>query len=96
MQSTKTQYGQSLIDIALQMLGDEERLFELCDLNDAGITECIEAGRDVIAPDFDVTKKQIVNTLKATNPASFVCEEPVETILEGIGYWAIEFDFKVS
>lgn len=90
--------GQTWVDLALQQLGDEERLFELCDLNNAGITDQLAAGTVVIATAYEVDKKTTVYALKANKPASSesLTASGGEVVEEGIEFWAIEFDFVVS
>lgn len=94
MPTTKVLHGQTWIDIALQEVGDEHRLFELCDLNNSGITDDIAAGYVATTPDFESNKKSIVNTLRKVRPASGI--SIAEELMEGIEYWGIEFDFVVS
>lgn len=93
--SVKAIAGQVWVDLVLQQLGDEERIFELCDLNDAGITDDIIAGTVVEAPVEEAERRRLVNVMKRIKPASLYYgvgdPEP-----EGIEYWAIEIDFMVS
>lgn len=88
--------GQTWVDIVLQQLGNEHRLFELCDKNNSGITEDINPGTVIQSPEFEATKKAIVSVLKATLPASDLTVQPGEPEPEGIEFWAIEFEFVVS
>ncbi|MBT1702965.1 hypothetical protein [Chryseosolibacter indicus] len=87
--------GQTWIDLAMQEVGDESRLFELCDLNDASITEEVEAGRVIQAMRVEQDKQNIVNVLRPLKPSSMYYKvgDPAP---EGIEYWAIELDFIVS
>jgi len=95
IKSIRSLSGQTWVDLALQQLGDESRLFELCDLNGVGITDELIPGREVLYPDFDFDKKDSVNTLKRIKPASD--QSLVEDDHgEGIEFWGIEFDFLVS
>lgn len=87
--------GQTWVDIVLQELGDELRLFELCDLNDAGITDDLAPSTVVQAPEADASKATVVNTLRARKPAS-IHYGTGDAQPEGIEFWAIEFDFVVS
>ncbi len=91
-------HGQTWTDLSMQELGDEERVFELADLNGVGITENVALGVDLITPVLLADKKQIVNILKATKPASGELPNPPGGVLveEGIEFWAIELDFVVS
>lgn len=88
--------GQALIDLTLQQLGDEARLFEMADLNVLGITERITVGALFQCPEVESGKKRITNLLQVKPPASSraaVIPPPTE---EGIEFWGIEFDFVVS
>ena len=60
MQFIKLGEGQAVIDIAMQELGDVERLFELCLLNDVNITDELEPGTVFTVPDFATDKKRVV------------------------------------
>lgn len=95
---TKALNGQTWVDLVLQELGDEMRLFELCDLNDAGITDDLLAGAVIDCPDYESVKRNIVSTLRASKPASasYLTLGPGEPLEEGIEFWAIEYDFIVS
>lgn len=94
----KAQHGQTWTDLSMQELGDEERVFELADANDAGITEEVEIGVELITPVLAAEKKSIVNVLKVTRPASGALPNPPggNLLEQGIEFWAIEFDFVVS
>ena len=93
-------YGQTWLDIALQELGDMERVIELAQLNGRAITDELQAGEELIVPDFDLEKRSIVQLFRnaANKPASgdtFSAAEPGSTG-EGIEFWALENDFVVS
>jgi hypothetical protein len=94
-ETIKSLYGQTWVDMAIQQLGDEARLFELCDLNDAGITDELLASTVVSAPEVEPEKKRIVNVLQKFKPACGKVSPPGEGG-EGIEFWAIEYDFVVS
>lgn len=93
---TRTLYGQTWVDLAMQQLGTEERLFELVDMNDSGITDPISAGTIIQQPALELDKKAIVNVMQSSRPASEKTISPGANIEEGIEYWAIEFDFAVN
>jgi hypothetical protein len=92
----KAMYGQTWVDLVVQQLGTEERLFELTDLNGAGITDVLQAGTIVETPTLELDKKSIVNVMQLNRPASDKATNPGATVEEGIEYWAVEFDFTVS
>jgi hypothetical protein len=100
MNKVTVSYGQTWLDIALQELGDMERAIELAGLNNRAITDDLQAGEELIVPDFDSEKRSIVQLFRnaANRPASgdtFVATEP-DSNGEGIEFWAIEHDFVVS
>jgi hypothetical protein len=100
MNKVTVSYGQTWLDIALQELGDMERAIELAQLNGRAITDELQAGEELIAPDFDSEKRSIIQLFRnaANKPASgdtFSAAEPGSTG-EGIEFWAIENDFVVS
>ena len=92
--------GQTLIDIAIQELGDRERLFELAKLNNISITADLVPGTYLNVPDVAIDKKAIVKifTEPSNKPASGIrtCNGELNTDGEGVGYWAIEDEFIVS
>ena len=100
MNKVTVSYGQTWLDIALQELGDMERVIELALLNDRAITDDLQAGEELMVPDFDSTKRDIVQLFgnSANKPASgdtFIAAEP-DSNGEGIEFWALEYDFVVS
>lgn len=95
MPSTKAIAGQTWVDLALQELCDEERIFELCDLNGASMTDDIAPGTEVITPVAESKKGACVLTLRSRRPASLFFGVG-NAAPEGIGYWAIETDFVIS
>jgi hypothetical protein len=92
-------YGQTWLDIAMQELGDIERTIELAQLNGRSITDALEAGEILNVPDFDTSRRSIVQLFRnnANKPASgdnMIAD--TGTVGEGIEFWAIENDFVVS
>jgi len=90
------QPGQTWVDMVLQQLGDEHKLFDLVDLNGTGITDDLIPGTVIECPAYDLDKKAIINILQVKRPASEKIIPPGEPQPEGIEYWAIELDFVVS
>jgi hypothetical protein len=100
MTKVTVSYGQTWLDIALQELGDMERAMELALLNDRSVTDELQAGEELIVPDFDSEKRSLIQLFRntANRPASgdtFSAAEPGSSG-EGIEFWAIEHDFVVS
>ena len=98
MKQVKIEHGQTQVDIAIQELGDIERLFEIALLNDKRITDDLPAGSFIQVPDYDLRKRDIVNVFKlpVNKPASGVALINGEPQPEGIEYWGIEMDFVIS
>jgi len=69
----KLQANQCVIDACLQLEGTEEALFELADRNGAGITEVLEAGREMVGlrRPRGAREKAAVTALTRRPPASF-------------------------
>ena len=66
--------------------------------NKSSITEDVKAGTLINYP-LDLPNNKLVLLSMASyksNPATAVIMLPEEERLEGIGYWAISVDFKVS
>ena len=53
----------------MQELGDVERVYEICLLNNLSITADLKAGMQLKVPDFDLTKRRIVNLFSNTSQA---------------------------
>jgi nucleoid-associated protein YgaU len=87
------QAGQSLWDIALQYAGSAEAAFQIAQVNGRSISAELTAGQTLIIP--AVLNAGIVSEYQNSGyvPASAV---PVEELLEGIDYWAIEIEFEVQ
>lgn len=100
MNKVTVSYGQTWLDIALQELGDMERAMEIALLNDRSITDELQAGEELMVPDFDTEKRSIIQLFRntANRPASSDTFSAAAsgTIGEGIEFWAIEHDFVVS
>lgn len=90
--------GQSLRDIALQNCGDISALIDLAWMNDLSITDDISAGTVLQLP--EVVNQDVVSYFKSKRenenliPATGNADDSIE--LEGIGYWYIGLNFKVS
>ena len=98
MKSVKILDGQTLVDIAIQELGDGERVMELATLNEMNITDDLVSGEYVDVPEYDKSKRSMVNLFKddANKPASGMYPTPGVLPQQGIGYWIIETDFVVQ
>jgi hypothetical protein len=67
---------QTLLDIAIQELGDAERLVELALLNGFDIDD-IDATTEIVVSTVDASKKKIIDGLatKKIKPASFLASD---------------------
>ncbi len=95
MKTVEVLEGQTLIDLAMQELGDASRLFELSELNAMLPSDDLVAGQIIQVPEPTEEKREIVKALKSRKPAT-KNEILEEQLKEGIGYWAIGINFKVS
>lgn len=92
-------HHQSLLDLAIQHTGSVENAFDLALQNNRSLTDDLEAGESIQLIAYGIQQnKDILNyyTAKNIQPATAVIILPEEERLEGIGYWAISVDFKVS
>lgn len=59
--------GQSLMDIALWMMGGTDALFALADANDLAITDALVAGQVLVVPDGYTVNQELVNYYSRKN-----------------------------
>ena len=97
-----TQYrvyeNQSWLDISNILYGTSAHAYRLAQENKSSITENVKAGTLINYP-LDLPNNKLVLLSMASyksNPATAVIMLSEEERLEGIGYWAISVDFKVS
>lgn len=91
-------HNQSLLDIAIQHTGAVENTFALAVANGLSLTDDLPAGAEIKLPDSVNKDNDVLNyyTARRLQPATAVILLSEEERLEGIGYWAISVDFKVS
>ena len=89
---------QSLLDIAIQHTGAVESVFAIAVANGLSLTDDLLAGTEIKLPDSVNKDSDVLNyyTAKRLQPATAVILLPEAERLEGIGYWVIQIDFKVS
>ena len=89
---------QSLLDIAIQHTGAVESVFAIAVANGLSLTDDLPAGAEIKLPDTVNKDSDVLNyySAKRLQPATAVIMLPEAERLEGIGYWAISVDFKVS
>ena len=91
-------HNQSLLDLAVQHTGAVENTFAIAVANGLSLTDDLPAGVEIKIPDSGSKDSDVLNyyTAKRLQPATAVIMLPEAERLEGIGYWAISVDFKVS
>lgn len=89
--------GQSIFDMAVQLYGGIEGVFDLAEKNGMRLTGELNAGTLVKASTpVNKNMRAIIKALQI-KPATIVSEsEAADITPEGIGYWAIGIDFIVS
>lgn len=91
--------GQTLLDLAMQETGSVEGVFQLAVLNGLALTDELSEGNSLKYPtqavDRVVRKAFQDNNWKPSS-AKTVAGQQLPPTLEGIGYWTIEVDFRVS
>lgn len=93
--------GQSLFDLAIQKLGSVEGVFELAEKADVSLTDELAVGVLLNAP-VDPADRQVADYYKANRiiPATAITKDNTsgggDILMEGIEFWAIEYDFIVS
>lgn len=97
MQTIKAGEGQTLIDVAMQHLGEAALLFDVAELNGLQITDELTPGQLIILPDAAIDKLRVVREFssRGLEPSSLYSDDVFER-LQGIDYWAIEDDFIVQ
>ena len=91
-------HNQSLLDLAVQHTGAVESVFAIAVANGLSLTDDLPAGAEIKIPDSVNKDSDVLNyyIAKRLQPATAVILPPEAERLEGIGYWAISVDFKVS
>lgn len=89
------EHNQSIYDVVTQHFGTMDSLFEFATLNNLSITDDLVYGSevDIGSP----INNEVINTYIEKNiiPATDL-DKDQELLPEGIGYWTIGIDFKVS
>lgn len=92
----KVKARQTPVDLAIQCAGTLESLFDLAAINDLeGITARLQPGQSLTAPDIvvfevaDYFRKYNIYPASDTTPLSALLDQGVE-------FWSIEYDFKIS
>jgi hypothetical protein len=91
-QSRPIEANQTLLDIAIQELGDASRANEIAVMNGMSITDDLQPGAVLLIPEIARIFKFLANIFKdrGNTPASAIIVE------EGIEFWLLEKDFVVQ
>lgn len=87
------QPNQTLLDVCIQHLGNEEQLYDLAILNDLGFTPVLVTGQVLRLPEIMNRGKQVVREIAENGnvPATFW-----DDMMEGIGYWDVGYNFYIG
>ena len=95
--------GQTLVDLCLQSHGRLDSLFAFANLNSLNITDDLKAGQRLqVNPELTLdADKPLVDYLKGlkirfNTGTIYSSGSSLPETGEGIGFWAIEVDFRVS
>lgn len=98
MKVIKTMLLQSYLDVAIQHTGKVENAFTIALANGKSITDELSAGSNCFIPEV-IEDKDVFNYYrsKGIQPATAItASSGVAPQLEGISYWAVGYDFKIS
>lgn len=98
MAEIRVSEGQSLLDIALWLLGGTDALYALADANKLAITDALRAGQLLVVPDGFTVNPELVKFLKekkvVVNTTNIVpVEEPEEELIDFLDSDFLETDF---
>ncbi|MRJ09155.1 hypothetical protein EDL99_09830 [Ornithobacterium rhinotracheale] len=89
-------HKQSLFDVCLMHTGSIVGVFELAQANNLSITDDVQAGERLELPQPITQDADILAYYQAKNIQPATALEEYTEKLEGISYWTINQDFKVS
>lgn len=97
MKLIKVLASQTLLDIAVQELGDNSRAMELAVINGLKVTDQLIAGSQILVPDYSTDKRYLVTLFADDANKPGTGNTDIENAeFQGIGYWRIEQNFIVS
>ena len=95
--SATVEVGQNIFDIAIQLHGTLEGLFDIANRNNKAITDEVSPGTLMVASvAMEMGIRSGILALGIVPATSMNSAQTIEVLPEGIGYWAIETDFKIS
>jgi hypothetical protein len=88
--------GQSLFDLAIQVAGSVEAVFDIALANGISITDELRPGTVLTIP--AVVGRQVADYYAANGicPATALSASDEMLLRNGVEFWALEFDFAVS
>ncbi|MGQ1929565.1 hypothetical protein [Ornithobacterium rhinotracheale] len=89
-------HKQSLFDVCLMHTGSIAGIFELAEANNLSIADDVQAGQRLELPQLITQDADILAYYTAKNIQPATALEEYTEKLEGISYWTINQDFKVS
>jgi hypothetical protein len=89
---------QSLIDIAVELCGNLEAVWEIAEVNQLSLTEDLSVEQTVEIPTVSDQRVKTLFRSEKHSPATAVTDKEVEEefVVGGIGYWFVGYDFVVS
>lgn len=101
MKKIKVISNQSILDIAIQELGNVDAAFDLALYNDISITEVLVPGQELKIPTSEFIKTDVFNYFfgkqrKIATSQTFPSQGDLSPNVGGIGYMEIEETFIVS
>ncbi|MDR3133220.1 MAG: hypothetical protein LBU42_04265 [Prevotellaceae bacterium] len=88
--------GQSLFDIAIQAAGSVEAVFDIALASGLSITDELISGAALAVPAVAGRKVADYYAANGIRPATAIGAQDIDFILEGIGFWRLEYDFMIS
>lgn len=92
-------HNQSLLDLAIQHTGSAQNALQIAQVNGLSLTAMLIAGAEVDIPQTakeDTAMLEFYQAKKIQPATDITYEGEAEEELEGIGYWIINKNFKVS
>ncbi|MGP1500746.1 MAG: hypothetical protein ACTTJM_03060 [Bergeyella cardium] len=93
-------HNQSTLDVCLQHTGSIEGVFELAMANSLSLTDELQVGTVLQLPKGIAQDRDILSyyTAKSLQPACGItpAEQRMMEKIEGISYWVVGYDFKIS
>ncbi|KAA2244564.1 hypothetical protein F0L74_00890 [Chitinophaga agrisoli] len=98
METVNVKPHQCLMDLSMQRTGSINALFDFALANGISITDDLVSGSALWAPDVEIADRRTFQTLKDEQviPANGYTLADEAVVKTGMGYMAIQVDFRVS